>query len=220
MLLPNQLARMRLGCRLNPSVTAYAGRAGASIAPALPAWSRIVTAPRVEGHNDTIGDCVETAGFNAVQTLLARAGNDTQIPNALVPAVYTAVTGYNPANPATDQGTDPEAFFAWWGQSPIAGYKLGNLTRLNPQDEAAIRQTIATTGGVFLCVELAVEQQNQLVWTATGTPGTWGGHAIWCDSFEADLTFATSWGEVKPIDRSYFEKGFVQAAYGLELVAA
>lgn len=217
MLLPKDLARMKLGCRFNASVADYAGRAGDSTTQALPAWSRMVDAPRVEGHNDLIGDCVETAGFNAVQTFLARAGSDALISNDFVPEVYSAVTGYTPNNPASDRGTDPEAFFAWWGRNAIAGYKLGRLTRLGPQDENGIRNTISSAGGVFLCIDLAVEQQNEIVWTASGTPGTWGGHAIWCDGFEADLTFATSWGEIKPIDRSYFEQGFVTAAFGLEL---
>ncbi len=176
--------------------------------------------PRVEGFNDTIGDCVETAGFNSVQTLLSRAGNVTPIANDLVPEIYSAVTGYNPNNFASDEGTDPEVFFTWWAKNAIAGYKIANLTRPDPKGEDGIRQCILNNGGVFLCVELAVEQQNQLVWTASGTPGSWGGHAVWCDGFEAELTFATSWGQVKPIDRSYFEQGFVAAAYGLELIAA
>lgn len=181
------------------------------------AWSRIVGAPRVEGYNDTIGDCVETAGFNAVQTQTALGGNMTPIPNHLVPGVYSAVTGYNAANPVTDQGTDPEVFFTWWAQNAISGFRLSNIIRLNPKDESNIRDTIIRKGGVFLCVELATQQQNEIIWTASGTPGSWGGHAVWCDGFEAELTFATSWGQVKPIDRSYFQQGFVVAAYGLEL---
>ena len=34
------------------------------------------------------------------------------------------------------------------------------------------------------------------------------------------LTFATSWGEAKPIDRSFFGAGFVVAAYALDIAKA
>ena len=217
LLLPKILSRMKLGCRYRGSIEIYNEISENNDTDILPAWSRIVGTPRVEGYNDTIGDCVETAGFNAVQTMAAREGKLTPIPNHLVPGVYSAVTGYNPNIPATDQGTDPEVFFTWWRQNAIFGCKLSNLIRLNPRNENAIRDSIIRNGGVFLCVELATAQQNEIIWTASGTPGSWGGHAVWCDSFEAELTFATSWGQVKPIDRSYFQHGFVAAAYGLEL---
>lgn len=72
-----------------------------------------------------------------------------------------------------------------------------------------------------MCVELATEQQNERVWTPTGTCGSWGGHAVWTDSYEGALTKITSWGAEFYIDRSYFEaSGFVVGAYALELVAA
>lgn len=216
MLLPSELARMKLGCRWQPGDIPI--RASANLTPPPGAYGRMPNAPRVEGNNDTISDCVETAAANAVQTALARAGSTTPISNAYVVSLYSAITGYRPGAPATDQGTDPHALFRWWKQNPIAGYKLADAAAFEPTAEDAIRWQIDRAGGVMLVVALSVEQQNQREWRPTGTPGSWGYHAVWADSYDGGLTFATSWGEMIPISRAYFEvPGFVQGVFGLEM---
>jgi hypothetical protein len=182
------------------------------------AYSRILGTPRVAGHNDLVGDCVETAACNAVQTEMARAGiSRPQIANDLAVTLYSQITGYTASNPVSDQGTDPDALFAWWRQNSIAGYRLRQVVPVDPKFEAEIRDVVSRAGGIFLILALGLAQQNQLVWTAAGAPGSWGYHAVWADSFDGALTFATSWGEAKPIDRSFFVAGFVVAAYALDI---
>lgn len=221
MLLPHQLARMKLGCRVQPGGLP-APSVGAGAVPVVPgAYGRLISTPRVQGHNDIYGDCVETMAANAAQTALGRAGVGTPISNNYPEGLYRKLTGFRPGDPASDRGTNPAQLFDWWERNVIAGYRLAGVTRYEPQAEALIRQAIVETGGVALIVELSVEQQNQRVWMPAGTPGSWGVHAIWADSYDGGLTFATSWGEMTPIDRSYFEApGFVVAAFRLDLVKA
>jgi hypothetical protein len=221
MLLPSKLAGMKLGCRWNEA-EAQPITVGASASLVnLNEYMRITMAPRIMGNNDLIGDCVETAAANAVQTKYARNGTYGPISNGYVEGLYSAITGYVPGNPSTDLGTDPNALFYYWQSTRIGMYRLASAIRLNPQSEPDIRTAIVETGGVMLIVELATEQQNQRVWMPAGVPGSWGGHAVWADSFAGALTFSTSWGEAMPIDRSFFkEPGFVVGAYRLELEAA
>lgn len=217
MLSPADLARMKLGCRWQPSDIPT--RAGADLTPPPGAYGRMPNAPRVEGNNDQIGDCVETAAANAVQTAMARAGITRPISNSYVVSLYSAITGYRPDDPATDQGTDPNALFGWWQDNALAGYKLDSVFRIEPTAEDAIRWQIDRAGGVMLIVALSVEQQNQRQWEPVGTPGSWGEHAVWADSYDGALTFATSWGEMMPISRAYFNaRGFVLGVFGLDLV--
>lgn len=217
MLLAHQLAAMKLGCRWH-GAPAAPGRRVATIVPPV-AYSRILGTPRVAGHNDLVGDCVETAACNAVQTEMAKAGmSRPQIANDLAVTLYSRITGYTARDPASDQGTDPDALFAWWRQNSIAGYGLRQIVPVDPKFEADIRHVISRAGGIFLVLALGLAQQNQLVWTAAGTPGSWGYHAVWADSYDGALTFATSWGEAKPIDRGFFVAGFVAAAYALDIV--
>jgi hypothetical protein len=214
--LPHQLAAMKLGCRWQGAPRAVSRRVATVMPPA--AYSRIMGTPRVEGHNDQIGDCVETAACNAVQTEMARVGiAGPQISNDLAVSLYSQITGYTALNPASDRGTDPNALFGWWRQNPIAGYRLAQVTPIDPQSEADIRHVVSSAGGIFLVLALGLAQQNQLVWTAAGTPGSWGYHAVWADDYDGALTTCTSWGEAKPMARGFFAAGFVVAAYALEL---
>ncbi|MDE2342902.1 MAG: hypothetical protein KGL63_05835 [Betaproteobacteria bacterium] len=154
----------------------------------------------------------------AVQTQLSRQGIMTPMPDDLPVQIYSAITGYVPGNAATDQGTDPEQLFAWWAANPIAGYKLGTFTRINPANVNAMRNAIIN-GGAYLCVELAVEQQGQKEWKPAGTPGSWGGHAVWADTYEADWLSVTSWGECILVDDAYLSGGFGAAVFSLDLEA-
>ncbi len=220
MLLPSTLATMRLGSRWDRAAASPIVAGAAQ--PKLPgAYGRVSACPRVSGNNQTLGDCVETAAANAAQTAMARKSVYGAISNAYVVGLYSAIAGYRPGDPASDQGTDPNALLAYWQTMPIAGYRLAGAARLDPQAEPELRTAIIRSGGVMLIVALSVEQQNQRVWMPVGTPGSWGEHAVWCDSFDGGLSFATSWGEDMPIDRSYFEApGFVLGAYSFDLVAA
>lgn len=215
MLLPHELAAMKLGCVWHPSAAPI--RAGAVEALPPAAWGRIVGTPRVAGHNNLVGDCVEVMACNAVQTRLAANGLMGRISDDYALSLYSVVTGYRAGNPATDLGTQPEVMFGWWHARAVAGWKLQDAVTLDPKSETDIRDTISTLGGVCLIVALATEQQNQIVWSAAGKPGTWGMHAVWCDQYEGALTWGTSWGQAQPIDRSYFDGGFVVGAYALEL---
>ena len=214
--LPHQLAAMKLGCRWQGTPAATAQRVAANLPPV--AYSRIIGTPRVAGHNELIGDCVETAACNAVQTAMAGKGmSGPQISNDLAVTLYGRITGYTALNPASDRGTDPRELFAWWRRNTIAGYRLGRVFPVAPQSEDDVRHVVSTMSGVFLVLALSLAQQNQLVWSAAGTPGSWGYHAVWADDYDGALTTCTSWGEAKPMDRSFFAAGFVVGAYALDL---
>jgi len=212
------LSAMRLGCRWNPGTLHIPEPVGAT-SPVSVAWSRIVGTPRLAGDNTVIGDCVPTACANAVQDAMAAAGNYAPIPQAEIVRVYSAVTGYVPGDSASDQGTQPSDMWNWWQQHDIAGYKLRKATPIDPQSEYAVRKTIETTGGVILIVALSLEQQTQTEWLPIGTPGSWGYHCIWVDSYVGGLSFATSWGQMTPIHQTYLQNpGFTVGAFALDLV--
>lgn len=218
MLLPARLSGMKLNGGRHWSLPAVAPRVGAAEYPA--AFSRIIGTPMVAGDNDAIGDCFPTACANAVQTVLWRRGICDTIPDNLAVEAYEDMTGYNPAAPASDQGTVPDQGFTWWKANHIGGYRLSGLSQIAATSEGEVRAAIASAGGVLLCVELAVEQQNQRQWMPVGTPGSWGGHAVWCDGYEGATYRITSWGEEFFVDRGYFAApGFVAGVYRLDLAA-
>jgi hypothetical protein len=223
MLLPDQLAAMRLG--IAPEYVPPAlptNRVYGSLFPPPASYSRIETTPRISGDNTKLGDCFPTACVNAVQTFIYRGKAPlVTLDDLLAIETYEDMAGYNPSMPSTDQGTNPDKGFTWWANNAIAGYQLSNVTTIDPTDELAIHNEISRDdgiGSVILLVNLSVEQQNQRVWMPVGVPGSWGPHAVCADSYGGSLIKITSWGEEFYIDRSYLLKsGFVLAVCAMDL---
>lgn len=188
--------------------------------PEPPARSRIVGTNRVLGFNNKIGTCMQDLCLNAVQTELSLKSIMSPIPDQLAVQVYSAVTGYNPADPSTDLGTNPDQMFQWWLENEIAGYKLKALPRLlNPKDQFSIHAGIARSKWIGLILNLSLTQQNQITFTGEGDPGTWGKHAVLADQNDGP-TGTTCWGAEKWIANSFFAKGFVLAAYEFAIIPA
>lgn len=218
-MLPHQYAAMPMGVH-HAWAPKTAPETVGLVLPEPPARSRIIGTNRVLGDNNKIGSCVPTMCVNAVQTLLSRQGNETPLPDDLAVQAYSAVTGYNPADPATDQGTDPEQMFEWWLNNPIAGFKLKAAPRLlNPLDQFGVHAGIARSGWVGLILNLSTNQQNEITFIGDGVAGSWGRHAVLADQNDGP-TGTTCWGAEKWIANSFFANGYVLAAYEFDLVPA
>jgi hypothetical protein len=220
MLLPTQMQQMHLGVVLDAEPVKFDSIESIEATPPVFAYGRVEDTPRVTGFNNTVGDCFPTACCNAVQTALGLRGVYTPISNNLPVTIYSATTGYVPGNAATDIGTTSKQMFGWWKNNAINGYKSNLPKCYAGTDIGTLRRLIQTKGGVIAIIGLAVQQQNERVWSGTGVPGTWGWHAVWIDMFDGLLTFCTSWGLSQPIDESFFAKGFVNQIWDVDLIAA
>jgi len=210
---------MKLGSRLDRGQ--FRPRPLVGAIEQIDAYSRIVGAPLVKGNNDRWGDCVETAAYNAIQDDMADIGDLGALHDDLPVHLYSQLTGFDPATGANDNGTDPLSLIKFWQGNSISGWRLASVTHIDPSREGDIRHSIATKGGIYLVVNLSVDQQNQQTWMPTGQPGSWGEHAVWCDSFDGATYFVTSWGLRIAVDRSFItNRNFVVGAFSLDLVRA
>ena len=76
--------------------------------PAVFGHQALVSAYGVLG-NDQYGDCVLAGGAHETMLWDNEGGASVQFTDASVLSDYSALTGFNPADPATDQGTDMQA---------------------------------------------------------------------------------------------------------------
>jgi hypothetical protein len=78
--------------------------------PASFGWDYLVK-PTAWGMlgNDTVGDCVIAGGLHETLLWRAAAKQTTSLSTACALKNYEAITGYNPNDPSSDQGTDMEA---------------------------------------------------------------------------------------------------------------
>src|SRR5579859_6866009 len=72
--------------------------------------------------NDLVGDCVEACIGHATLAATTYAGDEKVPTDAEALALYSDVTGYDPANPATDQGTiilGPGGAVNFWAKNGV-----------------------------------------------------------------------------------------------------
>jgi hypothetical protein len=146
--------------------------------------------------NDKYGNCVEAAGFHAIQRWTAYASTELVPTTAEALAAYTAVTGFNPNDPSTDNGTDPLQFLKYWKSHglTIGGklHKIAAFAAINPLNRTHIQQSAILLGGVFTGLQLPIAAQTPVAgvngkpcWAYPGNttganniPGSWGGHMV------------------------------------------
>lgn len=155
--------------------------------------------------NDTYGDCVFAGSAHAVQTWSNAAGKLFVPSQAQVLGAYADYTGFNAADPNTDNGAvEGDTWTRWEASGMFGGDRLLGFIGLNPKSVAQVGDAIAYFGGSMLGVELPIAAQDQDIWdvpkggpVGDGAPGSWGGHCVWLiNRDDAGVTLVT-WGALK-----------------------
>lgn len=178
-------------------------------APAVLNRSHINPSP-IMADNDMIGDCTSAGLANSIRAVSALNGFQTAVTASDAIRFYSESTGYNPADPATDQGGIEVDVLACAARD---GYALADQLlyplwgSIEPQDRNGVALACAALGPVYLGVELAIADQAGMggLWDietpdswGDRTPGSWGGHCLllWgyaglCDD---DIVTLLTWG--------------------------
>jgi len=118
-------------------------------------------------------------------------------------ADYSAITGYNPADPSTDNGAVIETVLAYAQKTGLslgpAKHKIRAFASVNFADLDEVKRAINLFGGLDIGVNLPLSAQSATyVMDAESGPaavaGSWGGHSVWAagaDDFGVDII---SWG--------------------------
>jgi hypothetical protein len=70
--------------------------------------------------NDQLGDCVIAAGYHFVATATGNAGDLFKVTDGQVTADYSAIGGYVPGRPSTDNGCDEITALNYWTEHGFA----------------------------------------------------------------------------------------------------
>lgn len=191
--------------------------------PAVPAmgWEATVD-PSSWGMlgNDQYGDCAEAGILHLVQAQSANAGNLLSATTDQALALYSAVTGFNPNDPNSDQGTVLTDLLAWIQKN---GLEMTDMTGKTVTVEvvgsaafditsiAQMRYATYLFGGSYLGINCPEQCEEDLSnWNfAAGLPIA-GGHCIPRVGEGAAGGQIVSWADVIP-----FSNGF-WTAYGDE----
>jgi len=168
--------------------------------------------------NDTVGDCTCAAIGHMVMLFTAHTGTMVTPTDADVLAVYSAVTGYTPSDPSTDQGAAITDILAYWQSTGIAGHKILGWVKIG-LDPAALQQAMYLFGAVdmgFNVPQSAMDQVNAGQDWDVVTPdgGIVGGHSVPLFGYGSKGYDCTTWGANQKLTTA-FADAYMDEAYAV-----
>ena len=177
-------------------------------------------------ENDQLGDCTCAAAGHLIMEWTANAGNQMVTPtDQQIVAAYSAITGYNPATGANDNGAAEIDVLNFWRQSGIAGHQIGAYMALEPANHNHIMDSVYIFEGCYIGLQLPVSAQdqtkNQQPWsvppggaTGDGKPGSWGGHAVPVVAYDSRGVTVVTWGALQTMTWTFWE-AYCEEAYAI-----
>jgi hypothetical protein len=174
--------------------------------------------------NDQIGDCTCASIAHAEMLASAYAGSPRIPSDDQVLEMYSAISGYDPRTGNNDNGAmlvDAAGYArtrGLGGKPSVYAY-----AHVNESNHKELQVAHWLFGGVYTGVMLPMSANRAFsrgqTWDVSnpgdGTPGSWGGHAIWrVDShLDQDITFVT-WGTLQKATPAWWDK-YVDEAMAL-----
>ena len=188
-------------------------------------WPLWRNGDQLSNHGATIpglGDCTAVGVASAIRVLTANRGGEELLTDDQVVGIYER-NGYDPTNPATDQGAVEAGGSGVLDHWCATGYDIGRqapdvLTGygvVNARDRDSVRRAIAMLGGLYIGLSLpdyALSTRGGWVYQAGATIA--GGHCVFVSGYDSDWLYANTWGERQPMDWDFFA-AFADEAYGL-----
>jgi hypothetical protein len=193
-----------------------------------------IVVPRTFGHyqlvpnfgmlgNDRAGDCVWAGADHETMIWLATHGVGVQFTDAAALSDYSAVTGYNAADPNSDQGTDVHEALSYRrhvGVVDSAGvrHKLGAFVELEPGNYEHLIEATYLFGAVGIGFEFPESAMAQFdagkPWSVVTGSKIDGGHYVPVVGRAGSYIDVVTWGKVQRMTRTFYER-YCDEAYAL-----
>ena len=153
--------------------------------------------------NDQLGDCV-IAGFyhcKGLWTGNADGGAPIVVSDDQITADYSAIGGYQPGDPSTDQGCDEVTALDYWhATGDQTGTKIAGYVALDPGDLVELQLGLWLFGAHYYGVELPdgwispFPSSAGFVWDVAGDPNPDNGHCFIAGGYDATGVTICTWG--------------------------
>jgi hypothetical protein len=165
--------------------------------------------------NDRYGDCVWAGAAHETMLYAKEAGDTVSFTDADVLGDYAAATGFDPAKPETDQGTDVEEAAEYRRTTGIIDarglrHKIAAYLALEPGNIQHLFQAAYLFGAAGIGLQLpttAVTQSKQgRPWEIVAGAPIEGGHYVPLVGRRADGLHVVSWGADQAMTESFLEQ--------------
>jgi hypothetical protein len=171
--------------------------------------------------NDGAGDCVEAAvGHTVEQDTVYATGTEQVVTTEQALGLYTALTGFDPSDPNTDQGTVVQDALDYWRKTGVfGGHKLAAFAAVKVSDFSEVELAVNLFGQViigFNFPDSAMDQFNAgQPWTVVKGSPLDGGHCVTLIGYDADWLYVITWGQIQKMDRAFWTKYVDEAWVGI-----
>jgi hypothetical protein len=148
--------------------------------------------------NDQLGDCVIAGAYHVVGTATGNAGELYHATMPQVLADYSAIGGYNPSDPSTDQGCDEVTALNYWTQHGFAnGTKLAGWLTVDSTNTSEVQSACYLFENLYFGIELPDSwtsvSGDGFVWDLD-TPNPNNGHCVIGAGYGAAGVTIDTWG--------------------------
>lgn len=177
--------------------------------------------------NDSLGDCVIAAIAHTVGVLTANAGDQFWYSDEQIVRLYSAIGGYVPGDPSTDNGCDELTALNYWLQNgaPAGSHAIAGYVAIDPANAQEIQTALWLFENLFFGLNLPnawidpFPSENGFVWDAAGAPNPNNGHCISCCGYYDGQVVISTWGMTGLItDAAVAKYGAIEAGGGLYAV--
>lgn len=173
-----------------------------------------VTQPWGMLGNDSAGDCAIAGPAHETMLLNAEAGTQIPFTTQGVLAIYSAITGYNPNDPNTDQGSNVRDVLNYRAQTGFKDadgniHKIGAYVALTAGNWAELLQALLVfeTVGIGIQVPQSAMEQFQAgqPWTVVQNSPIEGGHYVPVVARpNEDIVKVVTWGALQEMTAEFY----------------
>lgn len=153
--------------------------------------------------NDKLGDCVIAGMAHVVGVLTGNSGTPPFIyKNQQIVELYSAIGGYVPGDPSTDNGCDEQTALNYWENkgAPAGSHRIAGFLAVDPTNPEEYRTALWLFENLYFGLELPDEWINPFpsasgfVWDVAGPPDPDNGHCVVGVGYNEKGVTINTWG--------------------------
>ena len=174
--------------------------------------------------NDTVGDCVIAGADHETMLWSAEGSQEANFITDNALSDYSAITGYNPNDPNSDQGTDVRQALSYRRKTGMLDAK-GNRHKLSAYlllDQANLLNELLEAAYLFSAVGIGINFPDSAMeqfdkgepWGVVAGAKIEGGHYVPVAGYDGTYIYCITWGQVQKMTVEFF-KAYCEEAWGL-----
>ena len=164
--------------------------------------------------NDNVGDCV-FAGADHETILWTAEGTGTpaMFTDSNTLSDYSAVTGYNPNDPNSDNGTEVRTVLQYRQKTGMIDslgrrHKIGAYLALDNTNVNELKEAVYLFGAVGIGINFPDSAMSQFdagkPWSVVKNSSIGGGHYVPIVGYDSNYIYCVTWGKIQPMTYSFF----------------